>query len=354
MMSAETNVWSLRRLPLAARLVLSGFLLVVGLGYLSALVQLHFQHASPGQFLPGSEDLERTYAATTAPTSMLARLLQAPAGPMNGTGTMRPAFFEKSPDWDRLSTELPLEQFQRLLDQREGERLALLHWVRAGGPRASYDNDDHPLGLAFATQQVTEAFLVPDRESQQPAVPKRVQIRTLIAQRCLVCHNPKGPEEHARLFPLDGYERLQPYCQVKAGNSMSAPKLAQTTHAHLLSFAVLFGLTGLVFSLTDYPSWVRCVVGLWPLVAQVVEIGCWWLARSEPLFAQAIWYAGVIVGVGLGVQIVGGAWALFDRTGRTVVAVLLLVLVGTVAVVKWAVLDPHLESERWQAREQTH
>ncbi|MEK7215649.1 MAG: hypothetical protein AAB289_08655 [Chloroflexota bacterium] len=335
-------------------MVLAGFLLVVGLGYLSALVQLHFQHAAPGQFLPDSMDLERTYAATAAPTSMLARLLETPAGPMNGTGTMRPAFFEKSQDWDRLSTELPLEEFQRLLDQREGERLALLHWVRAGGPRESYDQDDHLLGPAFATQQITEAFLVPERDRRQPALPKRVKIRTLIAQRCLVCHNPKGPEEHARLFPLEGYERLQPYCQVKAGQAMSLPKLAQTTHAHLLSFAVLFGLTGLVFSFTDYPSWVRCVVGLGPLVAQVAEIGCWWLARSEPLFAHGIWLFGVIVAAGLGAQIVGGVWALFDRTGRTVVAVLLLALAGTAAVVKWSVLDPHLESERWQAREQTH
>ena len=40
---------TLRALPLAARLVLAVFLIAVGLGYGSALVQLHFQHASPGQ-----------------------------------------------------------------------------------------------------------------------------------------------------------------------------------------------------------------------------------------------------------------------------------------------------------------
>ena len=50
----------LRDLPLAARLVIATFLLSVGIGYFSALVQLHFQHAKPGSLLP---DAERTQIA---------------------------------------------------------------------------------------------------------------------------------------------------------------------------------------------------------------------------------------------------------------------------------------------------
>src|SRR2546421_591491 len=48
----------LRSLPLSARLVLTVFLLCVGLGYLAALVQLHFQHAAKGELFP---DRDQTY-----------------------------------------------------------------------------------------------------------------------------------------------------------------------------------------------------------------------------------------------------------------------------------------------------
>ena len=47
---------TLRNLPLAARIVLSAFLISVGIGYTSALVQLHFQHAKPGELMPTKED----------------------------------------------------------------------------------------------------------------------------------------------------------------------------------------------------------------------------------------------------------------------------------------------------------
>ena len=352
-MSTAEEPWTLQRLPLATRMVLAAFLLAAGVGYLTALVQVHFQHAAPGNLLPGPADLERTYGGGGPPASTMARLLENAEGPMNGTGTMRPAFFAKSQDWDRLTVTLPPEQFQKLLDQREGERLALLNWVRAGGPREDYDKDDHPLPLSFAVQEVTGEFLVQDA-NQKPIVPKHVKIRTLITQRCVVCHNPKGPEEHARLFPLINYERLQPYCQVKADRSLSLPRLAQTTHVHMLSFAMLFGLTGLIFSLTRYPHWVRCVVALWPLVAQTADIANWWLARSDALFAMAIGITGLLVGLGLAVQILGGLWDLFDRAGRYVVAGIVLALVATTAVVKLAVVDPYLHQERSQAQDQTH
>ena len=39
--------WTLHKLPLAARMSLACFLISVGVGYFSALVQLHFQHAAP-------------------------------------------------------------------------------------------------------------------------------------------------------------------------------------------------------------------------------------------------------------------------------------------------------------------
>ena len=49
--------WTLSDLPLAARLTVAVFLISVGIGYFSALVQVHFQHAKPGSPLPSDEDI---------------------------------------------------------------------------------------------------------------------------------------------------------------------------------------------------------------------------------------------------------------------------------------------------------
>ena len=43
------------------RLTLAVFLLSVGIGYVAALVQLHFQHATPGDLLPSRDDAVRVF-----------------------------------------------------------------------------------------------------------------------------------------------------------------------------------------------------------------------------------------------------------------------------------------------------
>ena len=48
-------------------------------------------------------------------------------------------------------------------------------------------------------------------------------------------------------------------------------RLTQSTHAHLLTFAVLFALTGLTFAFTSYWGIVRCVLA--PAVL-VVKLTC--------------------------------------------------------------------------------
>src|SRR5712692_10027031 len=115
----------LQNLPLAARVVLSAFLVSVGLGYFSALVQLHFVHASPGQLLPGAEEAKKAYGPGEKPQSHIERLLETPEGAkFNGTGTMRPAFTTKSEDWKKNIKKLDQPQRAALLAERDGERLA--------------------------------------------------------------------------------------------------------------------------------------------------------------------------------------------------------------------------------------
>src|SRR5262245_40263233 len=67
---------TLRDLPFAARATITVFLLAVGLGYFSALVQMHFKHASPGQMMPGIKEMIYKFSGQEPP-----RLLKPPEEP---------------------------------------------------------------------------------------------------------------------------------------------------------------------------------------------------------------------------------------------------------------------------------
>lgn len=349
-MDASLDRHALRDLPLAARLVLAAFLISVGIGYFSALVQLHFQGGTKaGEMLPGPDEAVNTYHGPTGqPMSKIETLLVRTEGSFNGSGTMRPAFFEKSSQWTTTKKRSSEEKMQELLQHREGEILAVLDWIRSGASKEAYDKDDHPIQDATAAgHALTGEFLV--TEDDKPAVPRRVKIRSLLEERCASCHSEHGRDTHAQQVPLDSYEKLKPHLRVQASGGMSLPKLAQTTHVHLLGFSMLYGLTGLLFAFTSYPAWVRVIIAPWPLLMQVVDISCWWLGRVDPLFAQVIVVTGGLVAVGLMLQIVGGLFNLFGNAGKLV---LLLLLVATAAggyVIKERVVGPYLQAEKTAA-----
>ena len=53
--------YTLRDLPLPVKVVVSVFLMAVGVGYTSALVQLHMQDARDGKPMPTVDDVVRKY-----------------------------------------------------------------------------------------------------------------------------------------------------------------------------------------------------------------------------------------------------------------------------------------------------
>src|SRR5262249_12127617 len=152
----------LRDLGLAPRLVIAAFLISVGLGYFSALVQLHFQYATSGNLLPGAEETLSAYHGRPG-MSMLERLLRADESqPFNGTGSMRQAFFSKSARWgiDTNPKKKTHEQIAKLRSERDGEVAALLDWINTGLNKEDYENDSHVLPADPAAHPVTDRFLV--------------------------------------------------------------------------------------------------------------------------------------------------------------------------------------------------
>ena len=95
MSTDKANPVSQQHWDLPLRLIAATFLCSVGIGYVSAMVNLHFQEASPGNLLPGPDDVVRVYHGSKHPNQLL-RLLEAPEGlPFNGSGSMRSAFTRK-------------------------------------------------------------------------------------------------------------------------------------------------------------------------------------------------------------------------------------------------------------------
>jgi hypothetical protein len=156
-----------------------------------------------------------------------------------------------------------------------------------------------------------------------------VKIKKIIDDRCVRCHSSKDPEDAAAgEFPLETYEQLRPRVTAEAGGSaMSLTKLAQTTHVHMLGFSMLYGLTGLILAFSSYPALLRIVLCPLPLLAQVVDISFWWLARLPeplgPLMARLIVISGAVVAVGLILHIVLTLFDLFGTKGKLVLVLLL-------------------------------
>jgi hypothetical protein len=190
---------------------------------------------------------------------------------------------------------------------------------------------------------ITETFVKTEKGT------RFAKISSILDVRCVRCHN-EGSSSQAFRYPLRTWGEVAPYTRTDTATGKSLSKLALTTHVHLLGFSMLYGLTGLVFAFTSYPGIVRLVIAPLPLLAQIVDISFWWLARLDepwgPMFARAIIVSGGIVGAGLALQIVLSLFNLFNKTGKLV---MLLVFGVGVAIAAWYVAPiviRHLESEK--------
>src|SRR5205085_2352236 len=147
---------------------------------------------------------------------------------------------EKSQGWDQLTPE----QRKAAEPRRESERLALIAWMEAGAPKAAYETDRFPLPQRIKLDQVSPGLVVETDPDAIAAAPE-----------------PKANVKQEK----NAYERWDE----ARGRRMQIDHLTQSTHAHLLTFAMLWALTGLTFAFTHYSYFLRCVVSPLVLIAQV-------------------------------------------------------------------------------------
>ncbi|MCE9561312.1 MAG: hypothetical protein K8U57_04600 [Planctomycetes bacterium] len=357
---AVESRFTLRDLPFPAKLVITCFLLSVGLGYTSAMVQLHFQDSKSGEMLPMEEDVVLKFTGKKwfqnpppPPVSKLVQLITTSSGTFGSNGTMLPAFFEKDPAFSKAKRDGA--DMTKLGGEREGERDALVFW--AGLPdevrKIAYEKDLLSVSADKMPKSITPKFKDGDG----------FKVKSILEARCVYCHM-KGGDAKAEAFPLENYDQVAKYLAVpevapfkpgwvKVEEGMSLEKLTQSTHAHLLSFAVLFSLTGLVFAFTSYPAIVRCAISPLVLLAIVTDVSFWWLARLSEgygvYFAKGVMVTGGVAGMGLGLQITVSLWNMYGPKGKAVI-VLLFALGGAIGgLVMVKVILPGLEAKKAEA-----
>lgn len=353
--------YTLRDLPLPAKLVVSAFLLAVGLGYCSAMVQLHMKHSDmEGNPLPSPDDVVERFSHYTLfdgkyPKSKIEEVVSGDSvGGFNATN-MTPAFFGESDKAYKKVANLPKTDAKRAkLDaERTGERDALVAFINtpADKRKAIYDADALNVPDTLKDKPITEDFVAEGK----------VKIQSLIGERCGRCHDNQQKPNFAKfedLEPLITAPKPETFesggkTWVLSPKTMTLDCLTQSTHAHLLSFAMLFALTGFVYAFTSHHGLFRGTLGPIVLVAQVTDVSCWWLARLSlpygPMFAQCIMLTGGIVGVGLMLQIVLSLFNMYGVKGKAVLVLLFLAAGGGFYVLYEQAIRPGLDAEREKA-----
>jgi len=116
-------------------------------------------------------------------------------------------------------------------------------------------------------------------------------VRTILQQRCIKCHN----ASQDRLPNLDGYEHVMETVQVDKGMSIST--LIRVSHIHLLGITFLFFIVGIIFSHAYMrPVWLKVAITASPFACIGLDVVSWYAVKLFPNFAYMILLTGTIMG----------------------------------------------------------
>jgi hypothetical protein len=275
-----------QQLSLTTRRVFAGLLAAAGVAYGALIVATYANTTAPSSLGPDLVELKRLLFSAAKPAGAMERRLEASDTPL-GTGplisggsagsvSMRFAFAGQS---DERTTPLNAKE----LAEREGERLALLDWIRSGASQVAYEDDDYTLVNLGADIPVTGELLVTDASTANAAAPHRVRIRSLINERCVTCHNEEG-DDTARLVPFDTYASIALYLVPETNANGGRAWLLAT----LVSLYPLAALLGSAFSFTRHPLAMRLGFLTATIAALLILTTCW---LAGPFLAPVLFAA---------------------------------------------------------------
>ncbi|MCP4247464.1 MAG: hypothetical protein GY778_10490 [bacterium] len=294
----QRSRWMLTDLPVSGRLLVTGFVVLIGLGYLAALGNLYHRHQyadeRPGLTL---DDLRANFAGIDAPART---------------------------DSDGESA-VPTSR--------------MLEMVLPGAPMRKHLIEGGPESARALTVWLERGALEAQFEVGGQVEPGDPSASAVVVRRCLSCHNaedgekadtPYGPD----LFEID-YAMVYRYAAAgtaKAGPNgsgsngdgsdarrtgpQSLSRLFLVTHIHMLAMPVYTLILGGLMLLTPLPNRLRGALAVMPMLTLLVDFSCWWLARWVAIAVYAIPAAGMVYGIGLAAQICCILITLWRPTGR--------------------------------------
>ena len=241
----------LANLPLPAKLLLTPFLALIGVGYFVAMLNIYEHHADADLEAGLTfNDLRRVYhGIDKVVASKTQERTPSPMQKMTGPG-------------GKMRTKL----------EKGGEAAvrALTSWL-ADGARES----------DFARPGVYH--------SGDPSV------KQVIAERCIECHNAADGEESDVPYAQSAAAEPEYSLVIKEAAPESGPvateaktmhlaptgvaELVQITHAHILAMPVFVVIIGSLFLLTGLPENVKLLLAPLPMLVMCVDFASWWLAR---------------------------------------------------------------------------
>ncbi len=295
----------LQKLNSTTRFLLAALLATAGLGYSALLVTTYLKTTAPSSLSPDLGELHRLIYRAARPISAMQRRLEASdtplgTGPLITGGTSMASVF--TPELSELSKGLTADE----LAQREGERQALLDWIRTGASRTAYELDDYSLTNQACGNSITQEFLVCETSATSGSAPPRVRIRSLINERCVNCHHEDG-DDTARLIPFDSYRAIRLYLRPETHADSSRPWLI----AALLGLFPLAALAASATSLTSYPLVARRAILALTAAALIAMAACWFASYLAPLLAAA-----AVAVISVMVQILGCLQTLLGSGSR--------------------------------------
>jgi hypothetical protein len=151
------------------------------------------------------------------------------------------------------------------------DRNRVLRWIRDGAPEAGY----HAVKPIFDTS-------------------------------CVACHSSASG---LPIPSLASFQDIREVTQTDTGPSIA--QLARVSHIHLFGISIIFLLTGVIFSLSEAPVWLRVSLVIIPYLAILADIGSWWLTKFDPLFGIVVIVGGALMGLALAGQCLISLWEMW-------------------------------------------
>ena len=267
----------LSRLTLPAKLLVTLFVLIVGPGYLFGTANIVLQHQDadlePGLSL---DDLRRTFHGMEKEVAPEAEII------------VHSAMLEQVRTGGEMRKQLEVGG--------EPAIRGLITWLEAGAEEANFDTR----GLA---------------EAGDPSA------KAIIAARCVECHHADGGEmedipyaandeaepEYSLVMEMatPEFERHESGLQTLVLAPTGVKQLVHITHVHVLTVPLFTMAVGCLFLLTGFSPTLKLLLAPLPMLAVILDIGSWWLARFAEPFIYVIAASGAIFGVAYAVQILG-------------------------------------------------